>query len=135
MSELHEVRNVTVSIQRAAKDVYRFAHDGANLPRWASGLGKSIDEADGKWIAEGPLGRVEVRFAPENELGVLDHYVTLPSGQVVHNPVRVIPNGKGSTVIFTLLRLEGVTDESLAQDMKTVEHDLSTLKGLLEGEE
>jgi hypothetical protein len=29
-------------------------------------------------------------FVPRNEYGVLDHEVTLPSGESVHNPMRVI---------------------------------------------
>ena len=36
-------------------------------------------------------------------LGVPDHDV-LESGVTVHNPIRVVPNGSGSTVIFTLMR-------------------------------
>ncbi len=50
-----------------------FAADPANLPKWASGLGTSVELVDGQWIAEYPMGRVSLAFAPPNEYGILDH--------------------------------------------------------------
>jgi hypothetical protein len=76
---------------------------------------------------------VRVRLVARNDLGVLDHDVTLPGGEVVHNPMRVVPNGSGSEVSFTLFRRPGVTDEALAADAATIERDLATLKRLVEG--
>lgn len=131
--DLFEVRNITVSIRRPPTDVYAFVSDGANIPRWAAGLGKEIRRADGEWVAEGPLGNVRVRFALPNDLGVADHDVTLSTGATVHNPIRVLPNGAGSSVIFTLMRLPGVSAQQFVQDAQAVERDLTTLKALLEG--
>jgi hypothetical protein len=37
-----------------------------------------------------------------NDFGVLDHVVALPSGESVYNPLRVIPDGEASEVVFTL---------------------------------
>lgn len=129
-----EVRNVSVSILRPPKDVYAFAAEVENLPKWAAGLGDTIRRIDGEWVADGPLGRAKVRMAARNELGVLDHDVVLvASGATVHNPLRVVPNGAGSTVIFTLTRRPGVTPQQFEQDAKAVERDLKTLKKLLEG--
>ena len=129
---LRDVTNISVSIRRSPKEVYAFASNGENLPRWASGLGDSVRSVDGEWIADGPLGRIVVRFVAPNDLGVLDHDVVLPSGATVHNPMRVVPNGSGSTVIFTLLRLPGVSEGKFSEDAKWIEKDLTTLKGLLE---
>ncbi len=131
-SELLEVRNVAVSISRTPEDVYAFASNGENLHRWASGLGGSVRSDGGSWVAEGPLGPIRVTFAPPNGLAVLDHDVVLPSGAVVHNPMRVVPNGLGSTVIFTLLRMPGVTEAKFAEDAEWVQRDLTALKALLE---
>jgi hypothetical protein len=46
--------------------------------------------------------------------------------------MRVIPNGEGSEVQFTLMQLPGVDDEKFAQDVKTVTADLGQLKKVLE---
>ena len=132
MPPLLKARHVSVSILRSPKEVYAFASNIENLPRWASGLGGSIRNVDGEWVAEGPMGAITVRFAAPNELGVLDHDVALPSGEMVHNPMRVVPNGAGSEVIFTLFRQEEVTDGQFERDAEWVEKDLWTLKELLE---
>ena len=131
---LLEVRHVSVSIDRPPDAVYQFAAAPENMPKWAVGLGKSFrPRGDGSWIAEGgPVGSATVRFVERNRLGVLDHDVTVPSGETVHNPIRVLPNGKGSEVVFTLFRRPGVSSAQFAQDAKAVEKDLRTLKRLLE---
>jgi uncharacterized protein YndB with AHSA1/START domain len=137
MNDTLEVRHITVSINRTPQEVYRFAAKPENMPRWAAGLAGSLEKEGDKWIARGgPVGqRIEVRFTPPNELGVLDHDVVLESGETVHNPVRVVRNGAGSEVTFTLFRRPGVTDEELARDARAVNEDLQTLKGLLERED
>ena len=135
MPTLPEARYVSVSIERPPADVYAFAADPENLPRWASGLGGSIRESGGEWIAEGPMGQIKIRFAPPNDLGVLDHDVTLPTGETVHNPMRVVPNGAGSELTFTLFRRPDMTDEQLEKDAEWVRKDLLKLKALLEGEQ
>jgi len=132
MNELYEVEHVTVSIRRSSADVYAFAANGANLPRWASGLGHSAESRNGEWLLDGPLGKIRVRFAPFNDFGVLDHDVVLPSGQSVHNPLRVVPNGAGSELTFALFRLPDVSPEKFAEDAQWVARDLERLKGLLE---
>jgi hypothetical protein len=91
-----QVRHISVSISRSLEVVFAFASKPENLPRWAAGLGHSLSKDDDGWIAQGPLGKVRVRFTRENDLGVLDHDVELPGGVVVHNPIRVVPNGEGS---------------------------------------
>ena len=132
MDGLLAVKNVAVSIQRSPGDVYAFISSGENVPRWATGLGKTIKPVDGEWVAEGPIGKVRVRFTPQNDLGVADHDVVLETGLMVHNPIRVVPNGKGCTVIFTLMRLPNVSEQQFDNDARTVERDLRSLKDLLE---
>ncbi|MFG2651063.1 SRPBCC family protein [Streptomyces sp. NPDC048436] len=122
-----------IAIDRPAAEVYTYASDPANLPAWAHGLGGSIRKVGGQWIAQSSaLGRVVVAFAPLNELGVLDHDVTLPSGETVYNPVRVIADGVTCEVVFTLRRRPGMSDADLRRDADAVTADLARLKELTE---
>ena len=132
MHSLLEVRHVSVSINRSPRDVYQFVSKVENLPLWATGLGRTVQNVGGEWIAESPMGRIKLRFAERNELGVLDHDVILESGVSVHNPLRVVPNGSGSEVTFTLFRLPGVSEDKFAEDAQWVQKDLNALKRLLE---
>jgi hypothetical protein len=125
-------RHISVFVDRPPGEVYAFAGDPANLPRWAAGLSGSIEPVAGEWVAESPMGKVKIRFVPPNALGVLDHDVVLESGEAFHNPMRVVANGAGSEVVFTLFRRAGVTDEELTADAAAIERDLATLKRLLE---
>ena len=125
-------KHISVSINRSAAQVYEFASNPENLPKWAAGLGGSIRKVNEDWIAESPMGRVKVKFAGKNKLGVLDHDVTLPSGVTVYNPMRVFPNNDGSELVFTLYRRAEVSDREFAEDAKSVEKDLTKLKTLLE---
>ncbi|WP_329177414.1 SRPBCC family protein [Streptomyces sp. NBC_01477] len=125
-------RHISRHIDRPAQEVYDYASNPANLPGWASGLAGDIDRVGGQWIAESPMGRVVVVFADRNEFGVLDHHVTLPSGETVYNPVRVIADGAGCEVLFTLRRQPGMSDEVFERDADTVAADLVALKNAVE---
>ena len=126
--------HISITIDRPAAEVYDLAADPLNLPRWAAGLAGATVERDGdRWFTDSPMGRVTFTFAPRNPFGVLDHDVTLPSGETVHNPLRVISDGDGCEVVFTLRQRPGVTDEEFEQDARAVATDLAALKSLVEG--
>ena len=127
-----ESRHITESIDRPAADVYEYVSNPMNIPKWAQGLGTSVERVGGRWFVDTSSGRVGVTFAERNTLGVLDHDVTLPSGEVVYNPMRVVPDGGGSEVEFILRRRPEMTDDDFAQDAALVQADLTRLKDILE---
>ena len=134
MATLFQSCNLSITINRNAKDVYDFVSVPENFGLWASGLGKSLSKVNGDWIAETPEGTIKVRFTERNEFGILDHWVSTRPGLEIHVPMRVIPNGSGCELIFTLFRLPDMSDEKFATDAEWVMHDLVTLKNLLESQ-
>jgi len=134
MAEMMEARSVSVAIRRDWREVYAFVRRPENFARWASGAAKSLRQEGGAWVADGPDGRVVLRFAAANDVGVLDHWVVLGSGAEVYMPLRAIANGDGCELVLTLFRQPGMTDAVFARDAEWVARDLATLKGLLEGE-
>jgi len=127
-----ESRHISVGIQRSPDAVYDYASVPVNLPEWAPGLGSSVEEVDGQWVAASPMGRVIFAFVPRNEYGILDHDVTLPAGEVIYNPMRVIANEDHCEVVFTLRRRPGMSDEDFERDAEAVAADLAALKRVLE---
>ena len=125
-------RHISIAINRPAGEVYDFAGNPENLPKWAAGLSSSIGMVDDDWVAETAAGPVRVKFAERNEFGVLDHYVITASGESIYNPLRVLGNGDGAEVVFTLYRREGMDETSFDADAAAVDQDLHTLKRLLE---
>jgi predicted enzyme related to lactoylglutathione lyase len=128
----HEARIIHVSIARDWHAVYAFAAEPANMTRWAKGLGSDLRREGEVWAAEGPAGPVTIRFTPPNPFGILDHVVTLTGGAEVPVPLRVVPNGAGAEVIFTLFRLPHMDEAEFARDAGAVLDDLTRLKQLLE---
>ncbi len=125
--------HLSQSIDRAPAEVAAFAGDPRNLPLWAAGLSAGIRLQAGRWVADSPMGEVQVAFVGPVEAGVLDHDVTLPDGVVVHNPLRILRNDAGSEVVFTLYRQPGVSDEDVDRDAALIRADLERLRGILEG--
>ena len=127
-------RHLDIVIERPWRAVYEFASDPRNLPRWAAGLaGSEVQREVSQWSMNSPMGRVLVSFVPENVYGVMDHTVTLPDGESVLNPLRVMPLEDESRceVVFTLRR-GTMSDAEFAQDAAAVAEDLATLKELCE---
>jgi hypothetical protein len=117
-------RHIAVWIDASPEAVYAVASDRAQLARWAAGL------------ADPALGDADVAFVPNNEFGVLDHVVTLPTGESVYNPMRVVPAGGGKAaceVVFSLRRQPGVSDAQFEADAATVAADLRRLRDLVTG--
>ena len=127
-------RHVSISINNSAEKVYEFASDPKNLPKWAAGVSGSIKNVNGEWIAESPMGMVKIKFADKNKFGILDHDVTLPSGETFYNPMRVFPNKGGSELIFTLYQRPEMSDRDFRKDEEQIKADLEKLKALVEKE-
>lgn len=126
-------RIVHIGIDRNWREVYAFASIPENMPLWASGLASGLKPDGEDWLGDGgPIGTVRIRFTPTNGFGVLDHTVTMENGLVVENALRVVPNGSGAEVMFTLLRLPDTGDEAFEADAAHIRKDLETLKRLME---
>ena len=129
-------RHLSVHIGRPAAAVYEFASDPSRMPLWASGLGGGMEQVDGRWYIQTEGGPLAIDFAPPNEFGVIDHDVTMPSGEIVYNPMRVIADDAGAAqgceVVFSLRRQAGLSDQEFARDAEMIMADLERLKGLME---
>jgi uncharacterized protein YndB with AHSA1/START domain len=127
-----ESRHVSVNVDRPAEAVYAYASDPEHLPAWAPGLCTSIERVDGRWVAESGMGRIVIDVAPPNPFGVLDHDVTVSSGETFHNPMRVLPNEDGAEIVFTVRRQAGMSDAVFDRDTAAVLADITSLKQILE---
>ena len=130
------VRHISIAVARPLAEVYAFLAAPENFPRWASGLGGSFRHVEGMvWSVETPLGPMRVRFSEPNDYGVLDHALLPEGGSAMHNPMRVIANGDGSEVLFSLFQRPEMSDADFARDAEWVAGDLRKLKACLEGGE
>lgn len=89
--------------------------------RWARLAGPDADGAD------------DAALQPHNDHGVLDHSVIPDDGEPMHNPMRLLANGDGCELVFTLYRRPSMSEDEFARDAAWVSRDLAKLKALLAG--
>ncbi|WP_035157362.1 SRPBCC family protein [Cohnella thermotolerans] len=121
-------RTLTVAIDRPPDEVYEYIANPENFPAWANSFCLGVRKAGDGWVAETREGPMSLRFADRNGYGILDHYLKKPSQRELLNPMRVVPYGSGSKVIFTVFQ----RDESFVLHFRDAEKDLQTLKNVLE---
>jgi hypothetical protein len=127
----YPVKNISISINKPAAEVYSFASNPENFPKWIDFI-KSMSSQGDIWIGKTDLGDIQIKFGPRNDFGIIDHHVTFTNGETVYNPMRVIANNKGCEFSFTLFWMPGKTEKEFNEDAKAVTNDLQTLKKILE---
>jgi hypothetical protein len=125
-------KTFSVAIQCPPARVYAYVSDPENFPRWVTSFCLSARKQEDEWVVETTNGPIKLRFAQKNSFGVLDHTVTVAPGVQVQVPMRVVANGDGSEILFTLFQQPGMSDAQFATDAGMVERDLHTLKTILE---
>jgi hypothetical protein len=125
-------KNLSVTIHRSADEVYAFVSHPENLPQWAHGLCRSVIRVGSEWIVQTPTGDVGLRFVEKNPFRVCDHYVTPAPGMEIYVPMRVLENGSGAEVVFTLFRQAEMSQEGWERDLGMVARDLERLKRAME---
>jgi hypothetical protein len=137
-------RNIRQPVACTVAQVMAVAGNLERLPEWASGFATGVERVivrapdgesgiDGeRWVVDSPFGRIEVEFMVDMARGILDHDVTMADGTVVRNRLRVEPKLHGSDIVFTLVRLPGMTDEQWRDDDNAVAADLRRLAALCE---
>lgn len=127
----YPVKNISISINRPADEVYQYASNPENFPEWISFI-KSMTNQGDIWIGETDLGDIKIKLTPPNTFGIIDHLVTLSNGETVNNPMRAVANNKGCEFIFTLFWMPNRTEEEFNEDANAVTQDLQQLKTILE---
>lgn len=135
MVKLHESKMLRVVIERLPDEVYEYAANPMHLPEWAKSFCLSVRKENDDWVVQTPDGPMVLEFAARNPYGILDHYVTVAPGRRLLNPMRVIPNGMGSEVIFTFFKPDDIPMEQFELEAVNVMQDLQLLKRILEREQ
>jgi uncharacterized protein YndB with AHSA1/START domain len=132
----YPVRHLSLTIEKPYTQVYAFLANPDNFAQWAHGLGTSFHHAGGhNWQAETPSGPMTVSFPTPNPYGIVDHTVhPADDSPATYVPMRVLINGTGTEILFTLFQKPGVTDRTFTTDAETVMLDLHRLKSLLENQ-
>lgn len=126
---------LSISIARKPEQVARYVADPRNLPQWAGAFCKSVRAEGDGWRIQTEEGEFGLHFHASIEHGILDHVVEIAEDVQVYVPMRVVANGEGCEVLFTLFRMPAMTEERWRNDLAMVSKDLEQLKRVLENRE
>lgn len=130
---MYSSKTINIPIARPVAEVYEFLLEPRNYPRWAASLGGRFENIGGRdWLAETPHGPVTIRFAERNGLGVLDHAVFREGEEPTMRMMRVVPNGEGSELIYTIFKRDELSVEAFESEIEWTTTEMSVLKTYLE---
>lgn len=127
----YPVTHISITINKPAGKVYQFASNAENFSKWVAFV-KTMTSRGDVLEATTDIGDIKIKWPPQNEFGIIDHTVTLVTGETVTNPMRVVANGDGCEFMFTLFRMPGRTNKEFEDDAEAVKADLKKLKEIIE---
>jgi len=128
-----ETATVRVSVDRPFDQIVRDLADPIAHTEWATeffaGQAEPIGRAEVRVDVPRMGGPARMRIAAEPEAGVIDLYLA-PEGKPygVPLPVRVVRNGDGADVLFTLTRFPGMPEALWKEGVESMERELAAFK-------
>jgi hypothetical protein len=120
----------SISIAAPPESVLELLGDARRLPDWAPAFALGVEPAGRDWLIDTGAGRLRLRVRVSPEHGTVD--LLRPTDPSRGARMRVLSNEDGSEFLFTLVFPVGADEESIAQQMTTVEAELRTVRDLCE---
>ncbi len=108
-------KTLTASLQRDPQAAFEWISDPANLPAWAAMVGS-------------PGGPLRVRFIREDRARVVDILVQVSEGVELTHAIRLVANGEGSEIVWTLVKPEGLSDSAFQDQLRWAANALNVLR-------
>jgi hypothetical protein len=123
----------SITIDAPTGSVFTYLDDANNLPSWAPAFATTVQpDGDGWIVGQGDV-RLGLRIVSDADSGTVDLRVTPPNGRESAVYMRVLPNGDGAELLFTLFFSDSRTDEELARQSAEVEAELVRVRAACEG--
>jgi len=122
----------TMTVNRSVDDVFGFFEDPKSME--IGGAAKSVAKHDDgmRTFDHAVAGKARIKHAPIRDAGVLDHVFT-GGGHEWKVYVRMIPNYDGTTVIWTFVKPDGLSDEQFESQLRGFDPEITLWKQALEG--
>jgi hypothetical protein len=118
----------TISIAAPPRAVLDVVGDPRRFPDWAPAFARSVRPEGDDWLVNTGAGEARIRVVVAAEQGTVD---VLDAGRPSRGAfLRVLPNGEGSELVFTLFFPDDAAEQGIAQQMATVEDELRAARSL-----
>jgi uncharacterized protein YndB with AHSA1/START domain len=118
----------TVSIAAPPRAVLDVVGDPRRFPDWAPAFARSVRPEGDDWLVNSGAGERRIRVVVAPDQGTVD---LLDAGRPTRGAfLRVLPNGEGSELVFTLFFPDGTAEQAVIQQMAVVEDELRAVRSL-----
>ena len=119
-------RTITFSVNRKTAETFDAI---LNIP--PKMMPDAIKSNDGWWSFTTLRGPAKLKFYENRQLGILD-YQFVDNEAKWNVPMRVISNGNDSAVITTIIKPDGISDQSFDERMIEIEKIMESMKQIIE---
>jgi len=119
-------RTITFSVNRKTAETFDAI---LNIP--PKMMPDAIKSDDGWWSFTTIRGPAKLKFNENRQLGILD-YQFVDNEAKWNVPMRVISNGNDSSVITTIIKPDGISDQSFDERMIEIEKIMEFMKQIIE---
>jgi len=119
-------RTITFSVNRKTAETFDAI---LNIPPKI--MPDAIKSNDGWWSFTTLRGPAKLKFNENRQLGILD-YQFIDNEAKWNVPMRVISNGNDSSVITTIIKPDGISDQSFDERMIEIEKIMESMKQIIE---
>ena len=119
-------RTITFSVNRKTAETFDAI---LNIP--PKMMPDAIKSNDGWWSFTTIRGPAKLKFNENRQLGILD-YQFVDNEAKWNVPMRVISNGNDSSVITTIIKPDGISDQSFDERMIEIEKIMEFMKQIIE---
>jgi len=119
-------RTITFSVNRKTAETFDAI---LNIP--PKMIADAIKSNDGWWSFTTLRGPAKLKFNENRQLGILD-YQFVDNEAKWNVPMRVISNGNNSAVITTIIKPDGISDQSFDERMIEIEKIMESMKQIIE---
>ena len=130
-NELHQVMIKSLSARKSVQETFDFFNNVKNME-----LGGAIHSmqksSDGWYIFDHIIaGKSKMKHTANQEFKILDH-VFQGAGVEWNVYVRVLPNGNSSTITWTFIKPNGLSDEQFGEQLKSFDSEIDAWRRALE---
>ena len=123
-----ETRSTSIAAPPSA--VLDVVGDPLRLPDWAPNFAQAVRPDGDGWLIDNGTSEFRIAVRVSREHGTVD--LLAPTGPPAGAFMRVVHNGQGSELLFTLFFPHGTDKAAITTQMATVEDELETVRTLCE---
>jgi hypothetical protein len=128
---VHQVIVKSLSTHKSVQHTFDFFSNPKNME--SGGAIRSVQKSSNGWYTFDHIvaGRSEMKHIANQEFKILDH-VFQGAGLEWNVYVRVLPNGNGSTVTWTFIKPDELSNEQFKEQLKSFDSEIEAWRRALE---